>query len=50
MIAMIIITYAADAAHAALHITYDIFFYFLILSITNKIIHENRNLYKGVKI
>jgi hypothetical protein len=29
MIAMIImITYAADAAHAALPITYDIFFYY----------------------
>jgi hypothetical protein len=34
-----IIMYAADATHAALHITYDIFFYLSVLSITNKIIH-----------
>ena len=38
-----------NAADAALPITYDIFFYYSVLSITNKIIHENRNLYKGVK-
>jgi hypothetical protein len=44
-----IIMYAADAADTALPITYDIFFYYSVLSITNKIIHENRNLYKGVK-
>jgi hypothetical protein len=47
MIVMIImITYAADAAHAALTITYDIFFYYKLNEIRY---YLKQILYKGVK-
>jgi|GEM_PF-5631935 len=40
---------AADAAHAALHITYDIFFLFFNLKVQEIKLFIKTEIYKGVK-
>jgi hypothetical protein len=45
---IVIITYAADAADAALHITYDIFF-FINLNVQELKLLIKKDIYTGVK-